>query len=466
MRWLTLGLCITSVQVLAQEIWDTQEEFPHTPLESDERSFWFRPPVSWGMFSARMLIKPKEKMLPVGILEGTTKGTIQSFVQLSYDPTPAQHRIFISRGNIHSTFRNFLIGIGTVRLRFLRGWVASGALKGPLQWEQHMVVRLLPKPVYYNYRAVGGGVLGYTSRSFAWLVVGGRRLDSYALHPFGGHDPVTGTSLSYRNNLWILSASWLGVLEGDFNGAGGVRIHRKGILDLIVVVDHQGDMAGSIGLGLPVKNTMFEAYAVGAQGDFYTPEGRVFSPVMGSISNTGPFIETGLRSTGDLWGIRFRGILDFRKTSRTRHLRASLEVTGKKGPWRAGTGLAWDALLWAAQRYHGSRSLIWRLKLGYVSHYGGIIFQQDLAREYFDPLYYCGLMRIWLGLFPFRVLAGGLYRKGYLPGSSYSSQVGVWGEFNWRYRGRLEVFVKGYAWRGMGRKYESGLSLLSGIKFF
>lgn len=441
------------MQSIAGEVisFDPNHEYPHTPLEGPEHSFWLRPgPVETnGMITLKTAgWNHGNKQERAGIIQARLHSRVDCGAQAGYFYGMG---VRAPRGYCRIGIHKLGLGAGSFSLRWLDGWAINGAGFRSIAWQQNLVVQLRPIPRMYNYQAVGGGLVSVGNRTITAIGFGGVLLDSLARYPVDGDVLATGL------RLWAMPLKELRI-EAAFidlgyhhpRMLGGVRVvwlHR--IVAMAALSHNEQGFGGvvSASAGWSWQKFQVEGFGLWVTKGFYSPIGRVFSPFTGSRGAKGPLQEGGIKGDFLLGRFRLRVLVDGRRTGSTSHVSGTLEAGFRSRYVHIGLGLIRDWLLYSDRHYYGTRT--WGIKCEINGGYKGIrgFVEGNLRVLRYSPISGQWLAGLRLILRHARIEAGVSGTHGVYPGTGWQRSIGIWTRLRFLPWKRIRVDLVSWVWR-------------------
>ena len=443
---------------------DPEHEYPHTPLEAADTSFWYRQDRDHhrSIQIDTLALGGYKPMVASGV-QVSLKFKAQCFVQVFMD-----HRNpYLPKANCRWHNKHILVGLGTFSVRFLDGWIASGPLQHNVWWDQYLRFTLRPYIAVYDYHSVSGGLFGFCTGRVCSITFGGLNQEEGIIkHPFVQGMPAFGTDIFViLTPDWTIELSWAGVLDhGKLHADGGLQLKKSELAKFTTVIDTSESPAIS-GSYIPIKQPFsMELFALWVKQDFYTPLGRVFSPSSGSKGHRSNLLEGGvnLKLIRDNWMLRT--ILDAVRTQKTAHVRASIELTGRIRPFYLGGGLGMDYLVYSTQRFYGSNIWSIRAKAGFKKSFLNIYIQGSLKDVRYASFSTIVQGAIQASLRHFRLGGSGFFQQGVFIGSPFKQLIGLSLDagYTWPHYG--DVGLRFYYYQGKKEQLNHGAGVMTTLK--
>ena len=429
---------------------DPEHEYPHTPLEAQQRSFWLRmqEPVTGiaNLDTAAWDYRNRHQRLV--LLQAAIHHKVDCAVQAGYLYKQGAR---VPRGYCRTFFHKFGLGAGSFSLRWLDGWAISGAGFRTVRWGHTMVFQLRPLPRAYNYQAVGGAMLDFHDRRFSVSGFGGVLLGSMAHYPFAGDTLTAGL------RVWGRPAKGLGIeaafVDYGFHRPsllGGVRLGwLRRIRAMAVFSYRHGRPGGAFMAAGGYTWTLFsvEAFGLWVTDGFFSSLGRVFSPYAGGRGPRGPLHEAGVKGGFNWHGLWVRLLLDTRGMAHTSHVSIGMQSGFRSRFVRVGLGVDRDWVLRTDRKYYGTRT--WGIRCELAGHYRGIhaFIEGNLRLLRYSPMAGQWLAGLRWGLHRARIEVGFSGTHGVYPGTSWQNSMGVWTRFDVRLWRHLRLSVSDWVWR-------------------
>ena len=429
---------------------DPEHEYPHTPLEDTQRSFWERTAIpAVGIASLNTSVWDyRDKHHRMLLLQAAIHQKVDCAIQAGY---LYKDGVRVPRGYCRISTHRLSFGAGSFSLRWLDGWAIRGAGFQNVKWNNAMVVQLRPIPRFYNYQAVGGAMARLHEQRFEVSGFGGVLLDSMARHPFAGNTLTAGL------RVWAMPVKGLdmeavfvdyGFHQPALVGGVGVEWLRR-IRGMAVFSYRHGHVGGAFmaagGYSWPLFDV--EAFGIWVTNGFFSSLGRVFSPYTGSKGPGGPLHEAGLKG-GFHWKTFWARLLtDVRATARTAHFSIGVESGFRNRFIGVSLGADHDWLLRTDRPYYGSRT--WGIRCEAAGGYKGI---HAFAEGNLRFLRYSPLATQWLAGLRWRlhnayIEAGFSGTHGIYPGTPWKASLGIWARFDIRLWRHLKLSVSDWVWR-------------------
>lgn len=471
MRYLLILLIFGfSFRAIAGDVisFDPNHEYPHTPLEALSRSFWLRPEpgATKGMATIKTVTWDYgNKSERIALMQAQLHARVDCGVQAGYF---YKRGVRVPRGYCKTAIHSVGLGAGSFSLRWLDGWAISGAGFVPIAWNHRLVVQLRPLPRAYNYRAVGGGLIGFSNSVISVTGFGGVLLDSLSRFPIDGDTPATGIRvLAVPHKDVRVEAVFVDLGYHHPRMLGGVRVAwLRRLVAMAAVSYHQQGLGGvfSGSAGWSWKRFHLEGFGLWVTRAFYSPMGRVFSPFTGSRGTKGPLREAGIRGGFRLKNFRLRVVADGRQTSKTGHISGSVEGSFHNPYFRIGLGLIRDWLLYSDHEYYGTRT--WGVRCEVNGGARGIrgFVEGNLRVLRYSPISWQWMAGIRWQLRHARIETGVYGTRGVYPGTGWLKSVGVWTRFRFLPWKHIRVDLVTWVWRagksiGADRGWSANLSI-------